>query len=49
MKNQLFEKTEIFEILKNFDVFEKMLKNQFWASLICFLSDFEHGVEFWIF
>ena len=25
---------------------EKMLKNQFWASLTAFLSDFEHGVYF---
>ena len=25
-----------------------MLKNRFWASLIAFLSDFEHGVEKWI-
>ena len=25
-----------------------MLEKYCWASLICFLSDFEHGVEFWI-
>ena len=38
-------------IFWNFDIlfFWKMLKHGFWASLICFLSDFEHGVEFWIF
>ena len=44
------EKLNILKNLKfwrnwNFWFFEKMLKNQFGASLLCFLSDFEYGVE----